>query len=438
MADKRGQNLRQTTLPSSNDNSTTTTTPDTPTNPTPTPTMATRRTATTPTIQEIIQQKNVVKDAVSGKTHLEKTALAVSGKPYSTDTLTEILLHITQIKGVPLPAQTAIRAVAFILEEQTELKIADSVAKLTIMALAPHIAQLQEEVSKISKATGEIATTPESNIRLDRLQQTIEQVAAQTKEHPATISSYKTALMAGVNPTTQTKLVNLAVRNAIKERQVLINIPQDSALALGKTSQTQLVEKIKKALETITKEGEQELTVKTVNRYPSGNIVLEMSNDLAAKYLREDKNKKAFISELEPNATIKDRSYTVILQFVPISFDPSQRTNITNLERENDWEEGAVLTARWIKPPGRRTDDQQVAHIIATIRDPQTANSILRDGFSINLMKLYAKKNKREPLRCAKCQFYGHFARECKAHKDTCGNCAGEHCTSECDNKRKR
>ena len=94
-----------------------------------------------------------------------------------------------------------------------------------------------------------------------------------------------------------------------------------------------------------------------------------------------------------------------------------------------------MLTARWIKPPGRRTNDQQVAHIIATIKDPQTANVILRDGFTIDQMRLYAKKNKREPLRCAKCQHYGHFARECKSYKDTCANCAGEHRTSECDGR---
>jgi hypothetical protein len=125
-------------------------------------------------------------------------ALAVSRKPYSTVTLTEILLHITQIKGIPLPAKMAICVVAFILEEQTKLKIADSVAKLTIMVLALHIAQLQEEIYKISKAPEEMTTSTNSNQCLECLQQTIEQVVAQTKENPAMISSYKTALMAGI------------------------------------------------------------------------------------------------------------------------------------------------------------------------------------------------------------------------------------------------
>jgi len=78
MAEKRRQSMRQTTLSSpkaSEDPQPQQSTRN------PTPTMNTRRTANTPTTQEIISQPNTVKDAVSGKTYLEKTALAVSGKP---------------------------------------------------------------------------------------------------------------------------------------------------------------------------------------------------------------------------------------------------------------------------------------------------------------------------------------------------------------------
>ncbi|KAG1790544.1 uncharacterized protein HD556DRAFT_1213301, partial [Suillus plorans] len=48
---------------------------------------------------------------------------------------------------------------------------------------------------------------------------------------------------------------------------------------------------------------------------------------------------------------------------------------------------------------------------------------------------LQLKKNKREPIRCAKCQRYGHIARDCIQHHDTCANCTEEHRTSECTNK---
>ena len=72
--------------------------------------------------QEIGTTKNEVVDIVSTKKYLERTAMAISGQPYATDKLADILLHITQMKGVSLPAQTAIRAVAFIFEDKHQEK----------------------------------------------------------------------------------------------------------------------------------------------------------------------------------------------------------------------------------------------------------------------------------------------------------------------------
>ena len=246
------------------------------------------------------------------------------------------------------------------------------------------------------------------------------------------------ALMAGIGPEDQSKRVDLAARNAVKQKQVLISIPTDSPLAPGKTTHARLVEKINAALEAIKKENSPDTIIKAVNQFRNGNTVLELTTEAAASFLREPATKQAFVTALDPEATIKDRAYTVIFQFVPLTFDPDRKTNIINLEKENRWDEGTILSARWVKPPGRRTNDQQVAHLMATFKDPQSANNAIREGFTLNHQKLQAKKNKREPIRCAKCQHYGHVARECTARSDTCANCAGAHCTSECQDKGKK
>ena len=63
---------------------------------------------------------------------------------------------------------------------------------------------------------------------------------------------------------------------------------------------------------------------------------------------------------------------------------------------------------------------------MASIVDIQTANLILRDGFTLHYRKLQAKKNKREPIRCAKCQYYAnHITSECQSQHNICANCAG-------------
>ena len=45
----------------------------------------------------------------------------------------------------------------------------------------------------------------------------------------------------------------------------------------------------------------------------------------------------------------------------------------------------------------------------------------------------WTRKLLPEPKWCVKCQGYGHFAKECKATKDVCARCAGEHRTTDPD-----
>ena len=333
--------MKQTTLPSTGHS--TTNTPDPQQQAHPTPTINTRRSAPTPTLREIMQQTSEVKDALSGKNYLEKTALAISGKPYATNAISEILFHITQMKNVPLTAQTAIRAVAYILEEQTELKIAESVARHTITALAPHVAKIQEETTKLEKLSQDLNGTSNIGTQLENIQKAVDQVTNHVKEVP-TPSSYKMALMAGIGPVEQNKHIDLAARNAIKQKQVLISISADSPLAPGKVTHAQLVEKINAALDAIKKEDSPETTIKAVNQFRNGNTVLELTSVEAASFLREPATKQTFIEALDPEATIKDRAYMVIFQFVPLTFDPDRRSNLDNVERENGWDKGTILT----------------------------------------------------------------------------------------------
>lgn len=60
------------------------------------------------TTTEIIALNNEVTNATSGKAYLECIALAISGKLYTMEAITKMLLHITQLNGISLPAQTAI------------------------------------------------------------------------------------------------------------------------------------------------------------------------------------------------------------------------------------------------------------------------------------------------------------------------------------------
>ncbi|OJA20797.1 hypothetical protein AZE42_13677, partial [Rhizopogon vesiculosus] len=118
-----------------------------------------KRTPPDLTTADIIALSNEVKDAVSGRRYLERTAIAIDGKPYTTNELSGILLHITQLKSVPLSAQTAIRAVAFILEEHASIEIASTIAKHVIEAISPHIANIQSTSAALASTSNSLALT---------------------------------------------------------------------------------------------------------------------------------------------------------------------------------------------------------------------------------------------------------------------------------------
>ena len=81
----------------------------------------------------------------------------------------------------------------------------------------------------------------------------------------------------------------------------------------------------------------------------------------------------------------------------------------------------------------RRTTGQCSAHLIAKLRSPEAANQAIRDGLIIAGKQVWARRMKKEPRRCLRCQTMGsgHLAAECDQPM-TCGTCSKEHRTTDC------
>ncbi|KAG2741123.1 hypothetical protein P692DRAFT_201672574, partial [Suillus brevipes Sb2] len=80
------------------------------------------------------------------------------------------------------------------------------------------------------------------------------------------------------------------------------------------------------------------------------------------------------------------------------------------------------------RPPG-----QQMAFALLQVNNAETANQLIKDGLYIDHHLIRVKKDRKEPIRCAKCQRYGHIARNCNVSRDVCGTCADNHRTSDCN-----
>ena len=125
----------------------------------------------------------------------------------------------------------------------------------------------------------------------------------------------------------------------------------------------------------------------------------------------------------------------MIFRFVPCNgtFDPSDNAHLRNIERDNDLPTNSILTASWCKRPDKRSPNQSTATLKVACSSPDLANRFLTGQIRVDDHLVDVRKDIRIPIRCVKCQGYGHIQDSCISI-DRCANCASEfHKADTCD-----
>ena len=164
----------------------------------------------------------------------------------------------------------------------------------------------------------------------------------------------------------------------------------------------------------------------------NGGLLLELNTTEAAEWLCNDANKTDVLNNIGSGATIKNRTYQVIVQFIPVQFEPEDDDGLRQLEVLNDLQPNSILKAEWIKPVKDRKENQRVATARFYFKGAESANTTLSKGAYILGKKVIPKKPRREPIRCLKCQLFGHERRHCTSNEVRCARCAMTHETEEC------
>ncbi|KAG2343928.1 hypothetical protein BDR05DRAFT_883004, partial [Suillus weaverae] len=169
-------------------------------------------------------------------------------------------------------------------------------------------------------------------------------------------------------------------------------------------------------------------------RLPHGGILYKLNSVESAKWLNISAHRAKFTVNFGSNATIKDRSYHVLIENVPTSYNPSSICTNSIIETNSGLKPGTITKAKWIKPITRCKANQRTAHTIITLKNKESANQILRFGISIEGKKVFGRKLLPEPTRCLKCHSFegSHIAAECTQEHDTCGTCGTQHRTATC------
>ncbi|KAF9234175.1 hypothetical protein BU15DRAFT_9759, partial [Melanogaster broomeanus] len=222
-------------------------------------------------------------------------------------------------------------------------------------------------------------------------------------------------------------------RAAIRARQILFDPTPDQSLYTTTSPPAEVATRLNEAIHNLRSEDLPEIAIRAVLRLRNGGLLVEANSEDAACWIKSKDIRDKLIAALGIQSNIKDRLYSILVPFLPITSPLESPTFLRSVEEENDLNTGSIESARWIKPIERRNTHQRVAHAIFSISDPMIANVLLRDGIYINKEKLHPWKDKREPFRCVRCQLWGHIARDCKATHDTCGTCGEHHRTAECN-----
>ena len=165
----------------------------------------------------------------------------------------------------------------------------------------------------------------------------------------------------------------------------------------------------------------------------TGSVVFTMSSVGMARWLLTPEVAAPFAIRLGLSARVVDRTYKLVAERVPVSFQPDDPAALREVEAAHDLRSGAIIRAYWIKPVARRFKGQQTAFLALVVEGVEQANQALR-GLTLAGRTVLVRRDLQEPQRCSRCQSYdGHFARDCKAEHDTCATCAGHHPTSRCD-----
>ncbi|KAL1948118.1 hypothetical protein VTO73DRAFT_12193 [Trametes versicolor] len=258
------------------------------------------------------------------------------------------------------------------------------------------------------------------------------QVATRLAASPGEPAAAAPTLTIDTAPTRVRRAATLA---DLLQRQVLVRgatLNSESGEALGEEA---LRDRAREVLDELDRGGlspPRDCKIEAAKILPHSDTVFTMSSIEAARWLLKPTVAKPFARKMGMAAQVVERTYRLVAERVPVTFDPRDSVALRAIETAHLLKPNSIVRAEWIKPAERRFAGQRTAFLMLTVTGVDQANTALK-GLLIAGRRILVRRDMDEPKRCARCQEYGgHFARDCKAAHDVCANCADSHPTSQC------
>ena len=230
---------------------------------------------------------------------------------------------------------------------------------------------------------------------------------------------------------------SVITRGDITDKQILIQKdPNTTNNTLESLSEKDLVAKANTTLDLMGMEAAEKppgAAFVGAKKLRNGNVLYQLNSKDAADWMKEPEVQTAFMANYGGTASIQNKLFYVIAEFVPTTFDAGSSYAHAKVEEDTGLCSGAIAHSKYIKPPHLCASSQKVAHVIFSFNSHWGANNMIEAGMFIEGKHSNVRKMLTEPRRCLKCQRFGHYVPDCKATTDTCARCGEQHKTSQCN-----
>ena len=230
-----------------------------------------------------------------------------------------------------------------------------------------------------------------------------------------------------------------AAREALKSKRVLIDGIEGVRSATGGLSPAEIVQKANIALTAARIEmdgsgSEPGSDPKAVAAkvLENGGVVLELDTEKAAAWLLDGEVRKVFERNFGGSAKLVDKSFQVVVCFLPVTLRDTLAESIPIIEEDNCVATGTITKCKWLKAPKHWNQSQRFAHAVFSINERLDACAMIQQGIIVGGQRFQVKKLEDFPKRCFKCQRLGHMAIKCVEIHDVCPLCAGAHTSDQC------
>ncbi|KAF8208956.1 hypothetical protein K438DRAFT_1573307 [Mycena galopus ATCC 62051] len=115
-------------------------------------------------------------------------------------------------------------------------------------------------------------------------------------------------------------------------------------------------------------------------RLANGGVVFDCKDEDMAGWLKGREVMSQFLGKLGATCVYRPRRTELIAEMLPVEAKIEEQGMWRVVERDSGLTQGAIVSARWVKAPGRRAQGQRVAHVKVEFGDAESANHAIDNG----------------------------------------------------------